>query len=250
MIQIVTQIPMTVNDVLQIIGAGIARIISTAIAGFGYVVLSFAIIERFVPASEFKMDEEKEWDPASLMKEPEPTEVKPWEPILTIVFTFIVISLFNFNRQWLNLQYGFDNGQWIGWWVTGSGQQSVIPLFTDAFFRWLPLMNVGWVADIVLNGMLLRTGKWTTGTRLFSIGIKVLQIVILALLITGPSILGITPESLQASDVFDADTAQTLGTLAQTAARIALGLGIFGTTIEIIKTAYKMATERNAVATA
>jgi hypothetical protein len=232
-IQIVTEVPTMVNELLSIIGGGIARIISTAIAAFGYVVLSFAIIERFVPASEFKMDEEKEWDPASLLKEPEPADVKQWEPILTIVFTFIVLSIFNFNRQLIGL-YNFDGDTW-----------TVIPLLTDAFFRWLPLMNVSWVAEIILNGMLLRTGRWSTSTRLFSIGIKAIQIVILALLLGGPSILTITPESLKASGVFDADTAETLGTLAQTGIRIALGLGIFGTVIEIIKSIYKLATQRS-----
>jgi hypothetical protein len=232
-IQIVTEVPTMVNELLSIIGGGIARIISTAIAAFGYVVLSFAIIERFVPASEFKMDEEKEWDPASLLKEPEPTDVKQWEPILTIVFTFIVLSIFNFNRQLIGL-YNFDGDTW-----------TVIPLLTDAFFRWLPLMNVSWVAEIILNGMLLRAGRWSTSTRLFSIGIKAIQIVILALLLGGPSILTITPESLKASGVFGADTAETLGTLAQTGIRIALGLGIFGTVIEIIKSIYKLATQRS-----
>jgi hypothetical protein len=231
-IQIVTQVPTTGNEIFSIIGGGIARIISTAIAAFGYVVLTFAIMERFVPASEFKMDEEKEWDPASLLKEPEPSDVKSWEPILTIVFTFIVISIFNFNRQLIGF-YNFDGDTW-----------TVTPLLTDAFFRWLPLMNIAWIAEIILNGMLVRTGRWTASTRFFSIGIKTLQIVILALLLTGPSILTITPESLRASGIFDTGTAETLGTMAQTGVRIALGLGIFGTAIEIIKASYKMVTER------
>ncbi len=249
-IQIITQIPMTSTDLVQVIGSGIGKIISTLIAGFGYVVLAFAIMERVVPTLEFEADEEKEWDPASLMKEPEPDEVKLWEPILTIVFTFVVISLFNFNRQLLALQYGYNNGLYIGWWVTGPGQRGVIPLFTEAFFRWLPLMNIGWVADIILNGLLLRAGKWTIGTRLFSIAIKAFQTVILALLITGPSIMGITAESLQASGVFNVATAEVIGNMAQTAALIALGLGIFGNIVEIIKTGYKMITGRPSPATA
>jgi hypothetical protein len=36
-----------------------------------------------------------------LKKEPESDEVKIWEPIFAIVFTFIAISIFNFNPQWL-----------------------------------------------------------------------------------------------------------------------------------------------------
>jgi len=231
-IQIVTQIPITGNELVNTIGKGIGSIISTVIAGFGYVVLSFAIIERFVPASEFKVDEAREWDPASLMKEPEPGDVKPWEPILSIVFTFIAISIFNFNPQL------------IGFYTPTGETWTVTPLLTNAFFRWLPLMNVAWVAEIILNGMLLRAGRWSTSTRLFSIGTKALQIVILSLLLSGPSILAITPESLRASGIFDADTAQTLGTLAQLGIRIALGLGIFGTAVEFIKAGYKTMMQR------
>ena len=46
-----------------------------ALQAFGNIVLVFAILERFAPASEFKMDDEKKaWDPASLRKEAEPED--------------------------------------------------------------------------------------------------------------------------------------------------------------------------------
>ena len=231
-IKIATISPMAGPEFAKAIGGGLAGIVSAAIAAFGNIVLVFAILERFVPASEFKMDEEKEWDPASLMKEPEPDDVKPWEPILSIVFTFIAISIFNFNPQL------------IGFYTPTGETWTVTPLLTDAFFRWLPLMNIAWVTEIILNGMLLRAGRWSTSTRLFSIGTKALQIVILSLLLSGPSILAITPESLRASGIFDAETAQTLGTLAQLGIRIALGLGIFGTVVELIKAGYKTMIQR------
>jgi len=234
-IKIATVSLMAGPEFAKAIGEGLAGIVSAAIAAFGNVVLVFAILERFVPASEFKMDEEQVWDPSSLLKEPEPTDVKLWEPILAIVFTFIAISLFNFNRQLIGL-YDFDGETW-----------TVIPLLTDAFFRWLPLMNIAWVAEIILNGMLLRTGRWSTSTRLLSLGTKAFQIVILALLLSGPSILTITPESLRTSGIFDTETAQILGTLAQQGIRVALGLGIFGTVVEMIKTVYKMFTQGTSV---
>jgi len=230
-IKIGTMSPMAGPEFAKAIGEGLAGIISAAIAAFGNIVLVFAILERFVPASEFKVDEDKKWDPTSLVKEPEPADVKPWEPILAIVFIFIAISIFNFNPQLIGI-YNFDGEKW-----------TITPLLTEAFFRWLPLMNIAWIAEILLNGMLLRSGRWDALSRLVSIGIKILQIVILYLLITGASILAITPESLKASGIFDADTAQTLATMAQTGIRIALGLGIFGTVIEIIKTGYKMVTQ-------
>ena len=244
-IQIINLSPVTGSELLKAIGQGLLGIVSAAISAFGNIVLIFAIIERFAPASEFKMDEEKEWDPASLVKEPEPEDVKPWEPILAIVFTFIVLSIFNFNPQWLSLNYGGNNMCFIGFGDFVAGQKGSIPLLSDAFFRWLPLINIAWVAEIILNGMLLRAGRWDLSTRLVSIGIKIFQIVIGYLLLIGPSILAVTPESLKASGVFDLDTAQTLGTMAQQGVRALIGLIIFLTVIEVIKSIYKLVTQRS-----
>jgi len=230
-IEIVTQSPMTTVELSKVIGQGFLNIISASIGVFGNIALVFALIERFAPASEFKMDEEKEWDPAILKKEPEPDEIKMWEPILAIVFTFIALSIFNYNPQLLGM-YTISGDKW-----------SSVPVLTEAFFRWLPWINIGWIAEIVLNGMLLRTGRWNIPTRIFSIGIKIFQIVIGYFLLTGPAIFAVTPQSLAASGVFDADAAQTLGAMAQYGARGLIGLIIFVTAIDVIKAVYKLITQ-------
>jgi hypothetical protein len=235
-IQVMKQSPMTIVELLKAIGEWLLNIVSASIGAFGNIALAFAIIERFAPASEFKVDDDEKWDPASLMKEPEPDDVRPWEPILAIVFIFIALSIFNFNPQWISI-YILNDGQW-----------SSFPIFTGAFFRLLPLMNIAWVAEIILNGMLLRSSRWNVSTRLTSIGIKCVQIAILYLLITGPAFLAITPETLKTTEIFDADSAQTLGSMVQTGIRIALGLGIFGTLVEIVKAGYKLVTQKPAAA--
>lgn len=231
-IQIMSASPMTALELLSTIGRGLLNIVSACIAAFGNLALVFALIERYAPASEFKMDEDKEWDPAALKKEPEPDDVKIWEPMLAIVFTFIAMSIFNFNPQLIGFYY-LDGNEW-----------HVLPLLSEAFFRWLPLMNIAWVAEIVLNGMLLRSGKWTTSTRLVSIATKLFQMVILGLLIAGPSILALTPDSLQAAGVNDLEALNILGTMADKGLDIILGLAIFGSLVEIIKSIYKMVTQK------
>jgi len=230
-IKIGTMSPMAGVEFAKAIGEGLLGIVSAVIAAFGNIVLVFAILERFVPAAEFKMDEEKEWDPAALKKEPEPDEIKIWEPILAIVFTFIALSIFNYNPQLIGM-YTISGDKW-----------SSIPVLTEAFFRWLPWINIGWIAEIILNGMLLRTGRWNMPTRIFSITIKIFQIVIGYFLLTGPSILTVTPKSLLESGIFDADAAQTLGTMAQTGVRALIGLVIFVTGIDVIKAVYKLITQ-------
>jgi hypothetical protein len=231
-IQIMNLSPMTAPELFSTIGKGILNIISACIGAFGNIALAFALIERYAPVAEFKMDIEKEWDPASLMKEPEPQNVKVWEPILAIVFTFIALSIFNFNPQL------------IGFYFLKGTEWKVLPLLSEAFFRWLPLINIAWAAEIILNGMLLRSGRWDTSTRLVSIGIKVLQIVILALLITGPSILALTPEVLKTSGITDPGATQALNMLASQGIRIILGLAIFGSVVDIFKSGYKLITQK------
>lgn len=227
-IQIASQAPMSAGELLLAAGKGILNIVSAWIAAFGNIALVFALIERYAPAAEFKMDEDQEWHPASLKKEPEPDDVRIWEPILAIVFTFIALSIFNFNPQLIGIYY-LDGNEW-----------RALPLLSEAFFRWLPLLNIVWVAEIILNGMLLRSGKWTTATRLFSVGMKLVQIFIIVMLLMGPSILAFTPESLIESGITDPEAAQTLNGLAHQAIKVVLGLAIFGTVVEIVKSLYKM----------
>jgi len=231
-VQISTQSPMTGMEFAKAIGEGLLGIVSAAIAAFGNIVLVFAILERFVPASEFKLGEQKEWDPLSLKKEPEPEEIKPWEPIFAIVLTFIAISIFNFNPQLIGF-YSFSGDAWV-----------VIPALTDAFFRWLPLINISWVAEIILNGLLLRSGRWGTQTRLFSMAIKVLQIVIGYFLLTGPNIFALTPDSLKAIQGLDVELPQILGTIFQQAGRGIIALIMFIEGIDLVKTGYRLITQR------
>lgn len=230
--QIASNSPMSAVEFLSAIGKGFLNILSACIAAFGNLALVFALIERYAPAADFKIDGEKDWDPASLKKEPEPDDVKIWEPILAIVFTFIAISLFNFNPQLIGFYY-LQGNEW-----------KVLPLLSEAFFRWLPLLNIVWVAEIILNGMLLRSGKWTAGTRLFSVGIKLTQIFIIVMLLMGPSMLALTPQTLIAGGITDPEAAGSFSQMIHNAVRFALGFAVLGSVVEIIKTLYKMATRK------
>jgi len=228
-IQFVTAPPAGFVQVLSALGEIFGNIVGALFSAFGSMTLTFAILERVLPESEFKTDEDKKWDPAELMKEPEEDSVKSWEPIAAIVFTALVLSIFNFNPEW------------IGMYILADGKWTVTPILTEAFFRMLPWLNLTWIAEILMNALLLRSGRWDTSTRMVSIGIKLAQIVILLFLLTGPSILAITPESLQASGLFDdPEAARILGTMAQQGIRWALALGVFGTAVEVIKTVVRL----------
>jgi hypothetical protein len=226
-IQIATLSPMTAAQFLGLVGKGMLGIVSGAVSAFGNIVLVFAILERFVPSKEFGADEE-EWDPAALMKEPESDEVKAWEPILAIVVTFIALSVFNFKSQW------------IGFYFYAGGEWEVVPVLTRAFFRWLPWINAAWIAEIVLNGMLYRAGRWQASTRLLSVAARALQIVIGYFLITGPAVAALPPQALEMVRDADGD----LQGLFQQGIRALIALIMFLEGIDVAKTAYKLAAGR------
>ena len=231
-IQIATQPPLAAGELASTIGKGLLGILSAGIQAFGNVVLIFAILERFVPAAEFNINEEKEWDPAMLMKEPESDDVKPWEPIAGIVFTAAALIIFNFYPQIIGFTY-LSDGKW-----------TVLPALSEAFFRWMPWINLAWGLEIGLQVMLIREGRWETSTRWFSIAIKIVQIVIGYFLLSGPSITAVSPETLMAAGIFDAETSQTLGEMAKQGARSIIALVMFLEGIEAAKTIYKLITQR------
>ena len=228
-VQVMTQTPLTGASFVTALLKGLGDIFPALLSAFGSVTIVFAILERVQPTPDFELDEGKEWDPASLRKTPEPDDVKPAEAIAAIVFTIIALSFFNLKPDWIALFYS-------------DGEKFTrLPLLTEAFFRWLPLINLSWMIEILLNILLLRTGRWNRYSRLVAIGMKVLQIAIAVLMLTGPSILAITPESLQAAGIFgDAEAARLLGTMAQWGVRIGLAFAIVGSVVEIGKHLVKM----------
>lgn len=198
------------------------------ISAFGNIVLVFAILQWVNAGKNFKDEtKEEEWTPEELTKEPEPDEVRPWEPIVTIVFTALGLVLLNFYPQVLGI-YLF------------SGDVSVfLPALSDAFFRMLPWINVTWILGIGLNAWLLREGRWTPPARWFEIALKVAGIVIAYLLLQGPPIL-----ALDAARLIEAGLEQTaagvLVSMLQQVVTIALAIAVIVGGIEVVKGVYDL----------
>ncbi len=212
-------------ELAKAIGSGLLSILMTAIQAFGNIVLVFAILERVLPASsEFKLgDEEKEWDPATLLEEPEPEDVKPWEPIASIVFTAAAMIIFNMYPQIIGFNF-LKDGTWIS-----------IPVLTDAFFRWMPYINVLWALQIALNVWLLRRGRWDASTKWLSIALDAAGIAIGVLLLAGPSIVSLSAQSLQSTGIFDPNTAVTLSRLAAQGVRMIIAIVVVLEAVDVVK---------------
>jgi hypothetical protein len=226
-IQLAAQ-PLAGLELAKAVGGGLLGILNGALIAFANIVVVFAILERVLPASEFTFDEEKkEWDPAALVKEKEPTEVKPWEPMAGIVFSAAALIIFNAYPNLIGIGFMRD-GQWTS-----------IPALTEAFFRWLPYINVLWALQIALNVVLLRRGRWQASTKWFSIALDAAGIVIGYFLLVGPPIVSLSPDALQATGLFDAGTAGVLSLLAQQGTRVLIVIIIIAEGVDVIKETVK-----------
>ena len=169
-IRAVTLYPMMGSEFVNVVGKGLGSALSAAIAVFGNVTLVFAILERVLPEKEIgDFSDEKDWDPASLAKEPDPDSVKRVDLIAEIVFTFIGLAILNGI---------FD-----------------IPIFSAEFARFIPWINATFLAEIMLDVYLLRTANWTRSTRIFKILIEAAGMAITVVLLRTPGVIMFTPEA-------------------------------------------------------
>ena len=256
---LVLRIVLVVVGLLALIGLGVAlshtlnpqnagEIVLTAIGNFivsvmttlGNLVLIFTIIEwalfRAGAKANFKgLPQEKEWDPRTLLKASPSNLVRMGETIAEIVGAFVAIIIFNFYPQIIGFGI-FSNGNWY----VGAGTAISIHVLSPAFFHFVPYLTMVWVFIILLDIILLRMGHWNVLTRIFSIALKIVPIVIAAAMLGAPSLLAITTASLTPA-MGSAEAAHTLVTMLNLFIRIALWLGIFGNIVEIIKAISRLA---------
>ena len=256
---LVLRIVLVVVGVLAVIGLVIAlshtqglqnapETVFTAIGNFlgslmtalGNLVLIFAIIEWALFQEGAKVDfkgipNNKAWDPRSLLKASPSNLVKLGDTIAEMVFTFVAIIIFNFYPQVLGFGI-FSNGNWF----VGAGSAVSTPLLSQAFFHFVPYITVVGVLTILMDIFLLRLGYWNVLTRIFFIALKVVSIVIAAAMLGAPSLLAITTASLIPA-LGSAQAASSLMTMLNLIVRIALWLGIFGSTVEIIRAISRLA---------
>ncbi|MBK6792187.1 MAG: hypothetical protein IPG80_06505 [Anaerolineales bacterium] len=227
-VQAVTDTPFMGSDFVKIIGGGLGNALSAAIAAFGNVVVVFAILERVLPEKEIGgFNEEKDWDPAALAKDPHPDSISRFELITEIVFTFVALAILNIYPQWLGMFFFVD------------GEQTFIPMFTKNFFQFVPWINVVIVAEILLDVYLLRTAAWDIMTRILKILIEAASLTLTVLILRTPDILGFNAESF-VNGPFSAEQAEVFVTVATYTIPIVLAIIVIIQSIELVKAVYKL----------
>jgi hypothetical protein len=176
-----------IQAAIPIITNGLADGVSSLLSVLGNIVFIFAIIERVM--SRVKEDNTRgdAWDPRSLTGKEDSDVFKPWERIPDIVFNLALLMVFNFYPQWIGIYFtDAVTGQWVH-----------VPFLSQAFFQYLPWLNILWLAGLALNFALLRAGKWQSWSRWFQIGMDVLTMSLFIMMASGRPIIEFSVEKLR-----------------------------------------------------
>ncbi len=127
----------------------VGTVVSALFQGFAGVTLTFVIIQRCDKRSQH--ERAADWNPDSLPELPPAPQqsIKRWEPVSAVVFTLLVMVLFNFTPQLLGVFSFTDRLQ-------------VVPLFDlAALRRALPLLNLAFVLGIAREIFRFLEGRYT-----------------------------------------------------------------------------------------
>ena len=205
-------------EFLKTIGESALDLLSGLITVFGNLVLVFAILERVLPAKEF--EEEEEWNPAELAREPDPDRVKFGEQIFEMVFLVVFLILFNLYPQAIGVGF-FNEDNWV----------FISPILTDAFFSYLPWINILILLQFGFNIFLLRSGWWNNGLRVANIVLELAGIALAVAMLRGPELAAVSPAQLAGTPL--EDSAQIFIALARWVPILVLTIVIIVSSIEV-----------------
>ncbi|RPI94521.1 MAG: hypothetical protein EHM40_06340 [Chloroflexi bacterium] len=217
---------MTGPEFLKTIGNSAASLLGGLMSAFGSIALSFAILERFLPTTEFEKEME-DWDPKELASEPDPDRVSFGEQIATIFFSVLFLIVFNLYPGLIGFGF-FSEGEWV----------FITPLLTEAFFHYLPWINILTVLQIGFAVYLLRQRSWDITSRIANILLEIAGIALAVVMLQGPAIVALTPEQLAGTPLAEAADFFVKG--ANLLPLLVLGIIIIVSTIEVAQAIYRL----------
>ena len=206
-------------------GSWFGGLIGGLVAAFGNIVLVFAILERTPVADKFER-EFKEWDPKELKSEPDPEQIDLPDHIATVIFTFLGLVIFNLYPNLFSIRY-LSDGNWV-----------ILPILGEAFFRFLPWINILGLVQIIFGGFMLSQRTWSPTTRIFGIVIDIAGMVLAVAILRTPGVFGITSSALNAIGVNDGSN--ELSRLFNSLPTLILVIVIIATTVKVIRSLMRL----------
>jgi len=207
------------------LGQWFGGLIGGLIAAFGNITLVFAILERTQVADQFEK-EFKEWDPKELESEPDPDKIDLPDHIATIIFTLLGLIVLNLYQNLFSIR-SLSDGRWV-----------TLPVLTEAFFRFLPWINLMGLVQIIYSGFMLRQRDWTPVTRIFGILIDIAGMILGVVILRTPGIFGLTPEAWASIGL--AEAADELSRLFNFLPIIIITIVVLVTGIKVIKSLIRL----------
>ena len=224
--------PNPAQNVVDMITRLFAGLLDALISAAGSVVLIFAIIQLAVPNIRTIVKEE-DWDPRKLLAESDPEWVSLSSVITDLVSTSLALLIFNLYPQWVGILFGDEQGV------------VHISLLSEAFFRYLPWLNLLWVLDIAFTIWLVAHSRWSDAHRWGRMMLTLLWMLLLAWMVSGPALLAISPENVaRLGWDLGPDTVARLNQGLQTGMRAALGIVVAFQAVEIGKQLYRLFRQR------
>ncbi|MBN1267082.1 MAG: hypothetical protein JXA25_16445 [Anaerolineales bacterium] len=184
-------------DWLTLLTKLLEGVFASLLTGIGSVTLAFAILERVLPENVKISMQDEEWDPETLTLDEEEEKIQPVALILGVVFIAVGLVWLNFFPEKVGFFSYLSTDSFHGW----VGVPALAPVFFSTF---LPLLNVYWIFQAILNLVLLGTRKWNRVVRTLDFTNAVLGIVIVVRFMNGPAIfelgnaVNLTGETLEA----------------------------------------------------
>lgn len=171
------------NDLLSIVDAFFDK----GFQFFGVLVFAFALLERTTPAEWLRWpfkEMERTWDPTGLKPNKRKLAVKPGELWIDAAFLAGMIILLSVFPQWV----GFGNNR--------NGVWSFVPVLSEAFIVYLPWIVAYFLAKMAFDVALARQSFWDTRMRWVAVGVKLIGLLLLFAMWTGPDVFGLNPAYL------------------------------------------------------
>jgi hypothetical protein len=209
--------------VLGMVGEVLESYLSALLAGLGSITLVFFGLERVLPDSAMaELSEKEPWDPRTLPQIEERGRLEVGGLIAEIVFTVVALVVFNVFPEWVGFNFRASINDAPARWIS-------IPMLAPVFFTlYLPLLNVQWVARILLDVVLLRQGRWQRLTRLADFLLTAFGGYILYRMVFGPPLL--TMDAISSASL-----RETLSKILPPLLKVALGIGLVATAVESVQ---------------